>query len=259
MGRDIFQRTEMLLGEELMARLSSVGIIIFGVGGVGGWCAEALVRAGVTRLTIVDPDSVCPSNLNRQLAATSKTIGKPKVEVLKERLLDINPDAGIKALQEAYSEENASRFELDSYDYIIDAIDTLRHKVSLILKACDTGATLFSSMGAALKIDPCRIRVAEFMEVKGCPLAAAIRKKMKRAGTLPSRKFLCVYDDEVLPNLGGAVDETDISSIQASKAVVNGTTAPVTGIFGFTLSGLVIKDLYEKQRRLAPSYGTSLS
>lgn len=249
MGRDIFQRTEMLLGEEVMRRISSVKIIIFGIGGVGGWCSEALVRAGVTRLTIVDPDFICPSNLNRQLVATSKTIGRAKVEVLKERLLDINPEACINALQEAYSEEKASCFELDTYDYIIDAIDTLSHKTSLILKACETGAALFSSMGAALKVDPCRVRVAEFMEIRGCPLAAAIRKKMKRAGTLPSRKFLCVYDDEVLPNLGKTEEEADNSSIQASKAVINGTTAPVTGVFGFTLSGLVLKDLYEKQRK----------
>lgn len=246
MGKEFFQRTELLLGESVMKALSSVKVIIFGTGGVGSWCAEGLIRSGISHLTIVDPDLVCASNVNRQLIATSKTIGRLKVEVLKERLLEINPEACIKALPLAYSEENSSAFELDSYDYIIDAIDTLRHKVSLIIKACETEAVFFSSMGAALKIDPSRVKAAEFMDVKGCPLAAAIRKKMKRSGALPSRKFLCVYDDEVLPNLGKPAEDIETSLLQASKAVVNGTSVAVTGIFGLTLSGLVIKDLYSK-------------
>ncbi|MBR6319519.1 MAG: tRNA threonylcarbamoyladenosine dehydratase, partial [Prevotella sp.] len=158
----IFSRSQLLLGEEAMERIAQKRVIIFGVGGVGSWCAEALVRTGISRLTIVDADKVSTTNINRQLMATTETVGQPKVDVLRRRLLTINPEAEINALQKVFSEETAEEFALDSYDYIIDAIDSLKDKVTLILRACQTGAQLFSSMGAALKLDPSRIRVAEF-------------------------------------------------------------------------------------------------
>ena len=253
MRKDIFQRTELLLGEDMMNALSRTKVIVFGVGGVGSWCAEGLVRTGIGHLTIVDTDIVCASNVNRQLMATTKTIGQVKVEALRERLLEINPDAEIRPVRKIYSEETASSFDLASYDYIIDAVDSLKHKISLILRACETDAVLFSSMGAALKVDPTRIEVANFWDVKGCPLASILRKKMRRAKTLPSHDFLCVYGDEVLHNTGDnsfGVDSDNYSSeseMNLSKAVINGTTASVTAIFGFTLSGLVIKDIYNKK------------
>ena len=240
---ELYQRTQLLVGPERMQRIRDARVILFGVGGVGGWCAEALVRSGIGHLTLVDADVVCPSNLNRQLPATTATLGRPKVDVLRERLLKINPDADITVRQERYSDDNYLSFNLEGYDYILDAIDALSDKASLILRACATPATFFSSMGAALKTDPTKVRVAEFFEVRGCPLGAALRKKLRRAGTLPAKPFLCVYDEEVLSNLG---ESSSDGSMTYGKASVNGTLAPVVGIFGFTLAGLVLQDLYQK-------------
>lgn len=243
--KEVFNRTERIFGERGMSALADTRVIIFGVGGVGSWCAEGLVRSGIGHLTIVDSDHVCASNINRQLMATTKTVGMVKVDVLRERLLEINPEAEINSICGLYSDENYSDFNLDSYDYIIDAVDSLKHKASLLVRASRTKATLFSSMGAALKVDPTRVKVAEFWEVKGCPLGFALRKKIKRSGVLPEKKFLCVYDDEVLDNIGEMNKENSFDN-NFTKAVINGTTAPVTAIFGFTLSGLVIKDIYSK-------------
>ena len=251
MGKEkgIFKRTELLLGDKLMNRISSVGIILFGVGGVGSWCAEGLVRSGVKYLTIVDSDKVCESNINRQLMATTKTVGQRKVDVLRARLLEINPDAQIKTIADVYSEETSDSFNLDTYDYIVDAIDSLKHKVHLIQTATRTKAKLFSSMGAALKMDSTRIKVAEFWKVKGCPLAAALRRKMKQEGR-PSKKFMCVYSDEVLENKGLKYENDESKSSEllkqdnpSVKAQTNGTLVHITAIFGFTLAGLIIRDI----------------
>ncbi|MBQ8050797.1 MAG: tRNA threonylcarbamoyladenosine dehydratase [Bacteroidaceae bacterium] len=256
----IFRRTELLLGEVAMERLAEKRVIIFGVGGVGSWCAESLVRSGVRRLTIVDSDRVCITNVNRQLMATMKTVGMVKVDALRERLLSINPRADVTALQQIFTEETAATFHLDDYDYIIDAIDSLRDKALLILMACRTQARLFSSMGAALKMDPTRIRVAEFWKVTGDPLARALRNRFKRDKEFPRRKFQCVYSDELLPNLGhnatcgsercvcpkattGPGDPALLNHEWcSSKAQINGTLAHVTAIFGFMLAGLVVSD-----------------
>ena len=167
---DIFQRGERLLGNEVMNTLAKSRVIVFGVGGVGSWCAEGLIRSGVGTLTIVDSDCVSITNVNRQLMATTKTVGKPKVDVLRERLLEINPNATINAIQDVYCAENATSFHLDEYDYVIDAIDSLKDKAHLILEATMSNVKLFASMGAALKLDPIKIKVAEFWDVKGCPL-----------------------------------------------------------------------------------------
>lgn len=243
MNEAYIERTKRLLGQEMMDKLEKAKVIIFGLGGVGSWCAEGLVRAGVSHITVVDADNVEPSNINRQLMATSKTIGMPKSEALRQRLMDINPEADITAIQAVYSEETSPSFHLEEYDYIIDAIDSLKDKVTLLAEATKTQATLFSSMGAACKIDPTKIRVAEFWEVRGCPLGFALRKRMRQKGTLPSKKFLCVYDDEVLPNLGAPLNEGPVQTPAGKKAAVNGTTAHITAIFGMTLSGLVLQDL----------------
>ena len=234
----IFRRSELLLGEEAMERIAQKRVIIFGVGGVGSWCAESLVRSGIRQLTIVDSDRVCITNINRQLMATTKTVGQVKVEALKERLLSINPSAEITALQKIFSQETAA----------------------LILLACSTKAKFFSSMGAALKLDPTRIKVTEFWKVQGDPLARALRKKFKSQGKYPKRKFQCIYSDELLENKGhnatcgteqcmcpkaknGPGDQSLLNHEWcSSKAQINGTLAHITAIFGFTLAGLVIQD-----------------
>jgi tRNA A37 threonylcarbamoyladenosine dehydratase len=237
----IFRRSELLLGSEAMDRIAQKRVIIFGVGGVGSWCAESLVRSGIHHLTIVDSDCVSITNINRQLMATTKTVGMPKVDVLKERLLSINPQAEITALQQIFSEESASKFCMEDYDYIIDAIDSLKDKAALILLACKTNAKLFSSMGAALKLDPTRIKVTEFWKVQGDPLARAIRKKFKHYGQYPEKKFQVVYSDELLENLGCPPDDEEVPST-FNKPQTNGSLSHITAIFGFTLAGLVIQD-----------------
>ena len=232
------------MGDEAMERIAQKRVIIFGVGGVGSWCAESLVRSGIRQLTIVDSDRVCITNINRQLMATTKTVGQVKVEALKERLLSINPSAEITALQKIFSQETAEEFDLDSYDYIIDAIDSLKDKAALILLACRTKAKFFSSMGAALKLDPTRIKVTEFWKVQGdpCdPLARAIRKKFKHQGQYPDKKFQVVYSDELLENRGCPTDEGEETS-PFNKPQTNGTLAHITAIFGFMLAGLVIQN-----------------
>ena len=176
--KNIFQRTELLLGTSFSEKAATTKVIIFGIGGVGSWCAESLIRSGIGYITIVDSDMVAATNINRQLLATTKTIGQPKTEVLKERLLDINPNAKITAIQKIYCIENSDEFELESYDFVIDAIDSLSNKMHLIQMATKTKAILFSSMGAALKLDPTRIKIAEFWKVDGCPLGAVLRKRL---------------------------------------------------------------------------------
>ena len=238
MDSAIFRRNELLLGSETMERIAQKRVIIFGVGGVGSWCAESLVRSGVSRLTIVDSDCVSVTNINRQLMATTKTVGQVKVDALKERLLSINPKAEITALQQVFSEETAESFQLDTYDYIIDAIDSLKDKATLILLACQQQAKLFSSMGAALKLDPTRIKVTEFWKVKGDPLARALRNRFKKDKTFPKRKFLCIYSDELLKNQM-PVDPEDRG---------NGSIVHITAIFGLMLAGLVIQDITNQKQ-----------
>ena len=251
----IFRRAELLLGDEAMSRIAEKRVIIFGVGGVGSWCAESLIRSGIRKLTLVDSDRVCITNINRQLMATTKTVGQVKVDALKERLLTINPSAEITALQQIFTAETAESFHIDTYDYIIDAIDSLKDKALLILMATSLpslrgerlrvgelssgikrGAQFFSSMGAALKLDPTRIKTAEFWKVQGDPLARALRNRFKRDKQFPKRKFQCVYSDELLQNKK-PVDPDDRG---------NGTIAHITAIFGFMLAGLVVQDIVKE-------------
>lgn len=200
-------RVERLVGADGLSSLARTRVILFGVGGVGGWTADALIRSGVGELTIVDPDLVAESNINRQPMANTATIGQPKVEVLARMLEAVNPDARVTALRERYSAETAPRFDLSSFDYVIDAIDSLADKALLILNATACrGPVLFSSMGAALKSDPTRVEVAEFWKVQGCPLAAALRRRFKRTGMMPRRKFKAVFSPELLANRDAADD-----------------------------------------------------
>lgn len=239
---EYLMRSHLLLGDKALERLTRARVIIFGVGGVGSWCAESLVRSGVTELTIVDSDRVCVTNINRQLMATTSTVGRLKVEVLSERLLDINPQAHVTAVPEVFCAETAASFDLASYDVIVDAIDSLQHKMLLIEMACRTKAIFVASMGAALKLDPTRIQVAEFNKVKGCPLARALRQRFKREGRRPSRRFLCVFSDELLPNhIDDGPEAPAAGEGSFRKAQANGTAAHITAIFGFVLAGLVVQ------------------
>lgn len=217
----IFDRARLLMGDDVMQTIASRRVIIFGVGGVGSWVAECLIRSGIRHLTIVDSDRICASNVNRQLMATSLTVGEVKVDALRRHLLEISPDADILALQKIYSADTADDFALDTYDYIIDAIDSLKDKALLMLRACETRATLFSSMGAALKMDPTLIRVAEFWKVRGCPLGAALRKKFKHMHCRPARKFMCVYGEQVLDNRGA--HQVAASTMPAPKSPPSAT------------------------------------
>lgn len=232
-----FDRTSLLVGEDAMERISRVKAIIFGLGGVGSWVAECLVRTGVRHLTIVDSDRVSVTNINRQMPATTATVGEVKTEAVRLRLLEINPSAEITALPIFYDAETAPEIDLTQYDYIVDAIDSLKDKALLILNATRSGRKLFSSMGAALKMDPSRIRTGEFWDVKGCPLARALRQRFKRNKEYPARKFLCVYSDELLENKG-TTDETC-----EYKAGINGSLCHITAIFGMILAGEIIMDI----------------
>lgn len=263
----IYNRTERLLGNEAMERLAQKSVIIFGVGGVGSWCAESLVRSGISHVTIVDSDRVCITNVNRQIMATMQTVGMVKVEALKQRLLTINPKAEITAIQKIYTESTAEDFDIEKYDYIVDAIDSLQDKALLILNACRTNAKFFSSMGAALKMDPTKVSVAEFWKVRGCPLGAALRRKFKGSKTFPARKFKCVYSEELLPNLGqshacgtaaclcpkaehGPGDPELLNHEWcSSKTQINGSLSHITAIFGFTIAGMIMQDATKVEER----------
>lgn len=266
--RGYFQRTELLLGKEFLNLARAKKVIIFGIGGVGSWCAESLVRSGIRQITIVDSDRVCVTNVNRQLLATSKTVGQVKTDVLKVRLEEINPKVQVTALQKIYSPETSESFQLDQYDFIIDAIDSLSNKIHLIQTATHTKAKFFSSMGAALKVDPTRIQVGEFWNVKGCPLAAALRKKFKKIGGI-GKRFQCVYSDEIVPNFqenetcgtnkcmcpkthAGPGDPDLVNHEWCShKAQINGTTSYMPAMFGMTIAGLVTQAIIKEQKAIA--------
>lgn len=285
--KGMLRRAELLLGAETMSRVASARVIIFGVGGVGSWCAESLVRSGIRHLTIVDSDRVCITNCNRQLMATTRTIGQVKVDALRDRLLEINPSAEILALQKIYSAETAESFHLEQYDFIIDAIDSLSEKAHLILHATGLSRKVcfISSMGAALRMDPFKVRQSEFWKIKGDALARALRNKFKKQKTFPKRKFLCVYSEEQpMRNQGenhacgtnqclcpkakllSGERGTDTAVYDApgdqrlvehewctSKAQINGTLSHITAIFGMGLAGLVMQELNKPESAPAPA------
>lgn len=233
----INSRTELLLGKDTVKKISGQKVIIFGLGGVGSWAAEGLVRSGFEHITLVDADKISVTNLNRQLPALNSTIGEFKADVLKKRLSDINPKAEIIAVNGIFTKETAESFHLDDFDVIIDAIDSLTDKAELILRACKTEAYFISSMGAALKLDPLKIQVSEFWKVSGCPLARALRQKFKRMKTFPAKKFQCVFSGELLENK--KVDNNE--ELKFNKAKINGSMVHITAVFGFFIVGEVVK------------------
>ena len=219
----MFTRTKQLIGDAGFAALQRARVILFGVGGVGGWCAEALLRTGIGHLTLVDFDKVDTTNLNRQLVATASNIGQNKVQEMQKRLLEICPEADVQIIDRQYNSETADSFDLAQYDIVIDAIDMVDCKALLLYNATSAGCRVYSSMGAGRKLKAQNIRTAEFWKVQGCPLARALRTKMKKTGLLPKSKIQCVYSEEI--------------------AGEQGTIAPVVGVFGMTLASMVINDI----------------
>jgi tRNA A37 threonylcarbamoyladenosine dehydratase len=269
-NKNIFQRAEILVGPNVLKTMSETRVILFGVGGVGSWCAEALIRSGIGHLTIVDSDVVCITNVNRQLEATSKNIGKTKVTELRHRLREINPDADVQAVKKKFHFDSVDQFVLGDYDYVIDAIDSIANKVLLIFRAIEasqgSSLTLFSAMGASSKLDLTRIKVASFWKVRGCALAKHTRKRVRTRLTRNGIQgdFLCVYSDEKNPrfdvesaclthdyacsrsqreqeNHNGRSDDSEDVAPQ-----INGSLVHVTASFGFQLAGLVIQDIVRK-------------
>lgn len=251
----------MLVGKSAMERFAQTRVVIFGVGGVGSWAAEALVRSGIGHLTIVDSDVICSTNVNRQLQATALNVGQSKVEELRRRLLEIHPGADIAARHEAYTARTCGQFDLATFDYVLDAIDSLQNKVLLIERCLEAGITVYSSMGAGAKLDVTRIKTGPLSRTLMCPLAKMVRKRLGKKRV--SKDFLCVYSDEVprepleetLCGTGQCAcshppsaktptpDSDDHPDWCARKTRINGSVAHVTAAFGFALAGLVIQDL----------------
>jgi tRNA A37 threonylcarbamoyladenosine dehydratase len=267
-----FQRLSLLAGTEMTDHLSRVHVMIFGVGGVGSWCAEALARSAVGRLTIVDSDVVCVTNINRQVEATTATVGEFKVDALKRRLLEINPLCEVRALGRVFTGERAGDFTIEGADYVIDAIDSLTHKLDLIEYCARAGVTLYSSMGMARKLDPTRIRTADIWHTQGCPLARLVRAELRKRGF--TGHFTAVYSGEQLPLQTGVeiscgsgtclcpardrallkeralLEESSNPAAPvewcSSKKVINGSAVTVTATAGMILASLVLQDLYGK-------------
>ena len=221
----IFSRTETLLGEAAMKRLGSAHVLVVGVGGVGSWCAEALVRTGVGAITIMDDDLIAESNVNRQCPATSHTIGAPKTEVMKARLLSINPNCIVNARQERFERFNG----LDGFGLVVDAIDSVNCKAELILGATEKGMPIVSSMGAALRTDPTKVVVRRFDKVEGDGLARALRQRFKRLGRFPAAPFNCVCSTEPPAKL--------------EDPAAKGSLMTVTATFGMYLASEAVKVL----------------
>jgi len=228
----IFHRVALLTGEDGLEKLKKTNVLVFGAGGVGSWCAEALVRSGIGKIGIVDFDTVCQSNINRQAEATVNALGRVKVDVLKERLLEINPECEVTALNKLFRVEDSASFNIENADYVIDAIDTINHKIDLIEKTCNANVTLYSSMGMARKIDPSQIKTASIWDTQICPLARLVRQNLRKRGF--SSNFTVVYSSE-----------TPIRSktLPAGEKLPNGSIVTVTASAGFLLASLVLRDI----------------
>lgn len=222
---DIFSRTERLIGEDALRKLQNSNIIIFGLGGVGSYTAEALARSGIGKMTVVDKDTVDITNINRQLYALHSTVGKPKAEVAKARILDINPECEITAIQKMYLPETSEDFVLSQYDYIIDAIDNVTAKIDLAVKAEQLGIPIISSMGTGNKLDPTAFKVSDIYKTSVCPLCRVMRTQLKKRGV---KKLKVVYSEE-MPKTDGERTPTSISFVP-----------PVAGLI---IAGEVIKNI----------------
>lgn len=229
-----FSRTELLLGKEAIDKLKHSRVAIFGIGGVGGYVCEALVRSGVGAFDLIDNDTVCLTNLNRQIIATRKTIGRYKTDVMKERILEINPDAEVRVHPCFFLPDNSSQFSFEEYDYVVDAVDTVTAKIEIILRAKEKNVPVISSMGAGNKLDASAFRVSDIYKTKVCPLAKVMRRELKKRGVTDLK---VVYSEElpIRPCKEEGMEEN-----------VPGSTAFVPSVAGLILAGEVIKDLAQR-------------
>lgn len=234
-----FERTRILIGDEGIARLASKHVFLAGLGGVGSYCAEALARGGIGRLTLLDHDVVAVSNINRQLPALDSTVGKSKAELMQARIADINPDCRVQIRREFLTPENVNEIVPDA-DYVIDAIDSLNCKVALVAESVKRGLKVASSMGAGNKLDPSRIRLADISETRICPLASQMRKRLRKRGI--EQGVLAVFTDEV----GRSPLPPEPVSGHGRPRAVNGTISYMPPLFGLMLAGAVIKALLEE-------------
>ena len=244
-----FSRTQLLLGTEAMEKLKRARVAVFGIGGVGGYVCEALVRSGVGAFDLIDDDKVCLTNLNRQIIATRKTVGKYKVEVMRERILEINPDCDVRVHQCFYLPETADQFNFSDYDYVVDAVDTVTAKVTLVLEAQKAGVPIISCMGAGNKLDPTRFRVADIYKTSGCPLARVMRTALRKRGV---KHLKVVYSDEIPTR---PIEDMSISCRShcicppgakhkcTERRDIPGSTAFVPSVAGLIIAGEVVEDL----------------
>lgn len=244
-----FSRTELLLGKDAMNRLADARVAVFGIGGVGGYVCEALVRSGVGAFDLIDDDKVCLTNLNRQIIATRSTVGRYKTEVMKERMLDINPDVDVRIHNRFFLPENADEFPFEEYDYVVDAVDTVAAKLALAVKAKEMALPIISSMGAGNKLDGSQFRVADIYQTKVCPLAKVMRRELKKRGI---ERLKVVYSEEQ-PIVPGEdmenICETDCAcppggqDKRMDRRTVPGSVAFVPSVAGLIIAGEVVKDL----------------
>ena len=244
-----FSRTEVLLGKEAMQRLEGARVAVFGIGGVGGYVCEALTRSGVGALDLVDDDKVCLTNLNRQIIATRKTIGRYKTEVMKERILDINPKSKVEIHNCFFLPGNADEFPFEEYDYIVDAVDTVTAKISLVMKAKECNVPIISSMGAGNKLDASQFKVADIYKTKVCPLAKVMRRELKKRGV---KKLKVVYSEEQptrpkedmsISCRTNCICPTGASHKCTERRDIPGSVAFVPAVAGLIIAGEVVKDL----------------
>lgn len=244
-----FSRTELLLGKEAMERLSRARVAVFGIGGVGGYVCEALVRSGIGAFDLIDDDKVCLTNLNRQIIATRKTIGRYKTEVMKERILEINPDAEVTVHKCFFLPENAEEFPFDEYDYVVDAVDTVTAKIEIVLQAQKKQVPVISCMGAGNKLDGSQFKVADIYKTQMCPLAKVMRRELKKRGV---RKLKVVYSEEKPTR---PIEDMSISCRShcicppgakhkcTERRDIPGSVAFVPSVAGLIIAGEVVKEL----------------
>ncbi|MGI6721295.1 MAG: tRNA threonylcarbamoyladenosine dehydratase [Anaerovoracaceae bacterium] len=237
---DQFSRTELLLGHEAMTRLKNARVAVFGVGGVGGYAAEALARSGVGEIDLVDSDEVSLTNLNRQIIATRETLGRPKVDVMKERILSINPQAVVHAHRCFFLPENKDEFDFPQYSYVVDAVDTVAAKLQLAVQAKEAGVPVISSMGAGNKLEASAFEVADIYQTSICPLAKVMRRELRKRG-IDSLKV--VYSRETPRRYAAGTEDIAKESAQPGRRSVPGSTAFVPPVVGMIIAGEVIKDL----------------
>ncbi len=246
---DQFSRTQLLYGAEAMEKLASARVAVFGIGGVGGYVVEALARSGVGALDLIDNDEVCASNLNRQIIATTKTIGRYKVDVAEERIHDINPDCIVRTYKTFFLPETKDQFNFSDYDYVVDAIDTVTGKLTIIEMAKEANIPVISSMGAGNKINPVMFEVADIYETSICPLAKVMRHECKKRGI---RDLKVVYSKEkpIQPQADMSKSENDNNTVSqettgrdSKRRAIPGSTAFVPSVVGLIIAGEIINDI----------------